>query len=122
MDSITNSSSTNTSSWIFLGVGLSMFPTSTAAEPTNKEFSSEDLVAIESEYNTPMEFSTDEYVNKTYKMDFHERPMYKNLDFAFLDLTQRFAEQQISLENDFIEALDELVTSKKYEKPTKRRF
>lgn len=122
MERIVNSSSTNSSSWIFLGMGLSMFPTSTSAEPTHKEFSSEDLFAIEREYNTPMEFSTDEYVKNTYKVEFFERPIYKNLDFAFVDLTQKFSERQINLDNDFVEALDELFASEKNEKPTKRRF
>jgi len=127
MENLINSSSTSsnngTSSLFYIGIGLSaVLLSSTSADPNQKGLSSNDLIAIERGYNPPMQFSTDEYIEATYKIKTIDKVVYNSIDFSFIDLTQQFAQEQIALDSDFTGALDELLQSKINNKPTKRRF
>lgn len=124
MINTTSSSSTNSYSILTfgLGVGLSLFPSNTSAEIETSELSSESLTTIERNYNTPMDFGTDQYIEETYKVDFFEQPIYDSPDFSFLSMTQKFAEEQVSLEDDFVDALDELLSKNLNKLPKKTRF
>jgi hypothetical protein len=122
-ENLINTSTTGSNPLFFLGVGLSsILPSSTSAEPIHSELSSDDLSAIECRFNPPMKFSTDEYIETTYKAEFKELPIYESIDFAFMGLTQKFASEQVVLNDDFTEALDELFESKINNKPKKTRF
>lgn len=106
-----------------LMLGLCLFPNDTSAETTNDLYTSQELLAIESKYNSPMVSSTDEYLETTYKVTLlREGSNYNSIEYSFLDLAQKLSEEQAVLEPDFSEALDALFYSKRNQKPTKVRF
>ena len=83
INSNATSSNTSTSSLFYIGIGLSaMLPNSTSAEPIQKGLSSSDLIAIERRYNPPMQFSTDEYIEATYKLKTIEKAVFNSIDFS----------------------------------------
>lgn len=123
MENTITTSTTGTKPLYLIGIGLStILPNDTSAQPDFNELSSGELIAIESQYNAHMQFSTDEYLEMTYKMEFKEKPLYESVDFSFMNLTQKFSEDQVVLEDDFTQVLDELFLSKLNNKPKKRRF
>ena len=114
------SSTCATPFWV---LGFCLFPNNTSADTTNDLYSSQELFAIESEYNAPMESSTDKYLETTYNIiSLNEESKYSSIEYSLLDLAQKLSEEQAVLEPDFSEALDALYYSKRKQKPTKTRF
>ena len=85
---------------------------------------SQKLYAVEFEYNAPKltKTSVDIYVEFNYKMDENLANKYLVSEYGFLNVVQKFSQDQIELDEDFNIALDELFASKINSKPTKNRF
>ena len=86
--------------------------------------SHQDLYAVEIMYNAPESIKSriDSYVEFTYKMDENVANKYSLIDYGFMNVVQKFAEEQIELDSDFSSALEELFLSKVNSKPSKKRF
>lgn len=84
----------------------------------------ESLYAMEKEYNSPESVKTrvDSYVDFTYKMDDNLSNKYSLVDYGFMNSVQKFAKEQVELDQEFAQALDELFKSKVNSKPSKKRF
>lgn len=80
----------------------------------------------EAEYNNPEKLQTntiEEYFNEYYTKEItQEENQIYNSDIRFFGAMQEFANKQIDLDNDFIEALEELVAESINNEPQKKRF
>ncbi len=113
-----------TSTGIFL-LGLTSFASASFSEDTRLlTHTSQELYAIEMRYNAPESITTrvDEYVNFQYRMDKSLSNKYLTAEYGFNSIVQKFAEDQITLEQPFVSALDELFRLKINTKPSKKRF
>ena len=75
-------------------------------------------------YNAPKikKSNIDIYVELNYRMDDNLANKYSVSEYGFMNVVQKFAQNQIELDEEFSSALDELFTSKINSKPTKKRF
>lgn len=83
------------------------------------------LYAKELQYNSPESVKTrriDNYVESAYKMENNLSNKYSLVDYGFMNSVQKFAEEQVELDQEFSHALDELFKSKINSKPSKKRF
>jgi len=114
-----------TTSTGLLIIGLSSLA-SASSTPTLDELNltRDNLYAMELEYNSPESVKTrvDGYVNFAYKMDDNLSNKYSLVDYGFMNSVQKFAKEQVELDQEFSQALDELFLSKVNTKPTKKRF
>ena len=55
-------------------------------------------------------------------MDDNLSNKYSLVDYGFMNSVQKFAKEQVELDQEFSQALDELFLSKVNTKPTKKRF
>jgi hypothetical protein len=83
-----------------------------------------EMYSLEFKYNAPKTTKTnvDMYVESNYKMDENLANKYSVSEYAFMNVVQKFAENQIELDEDFNISLDELFISKINSKPIKKRF
>ena len=83
-----------------------------------------DLYAIEAEHISLELKKTrvDDYVNLHYNMEDNFANKYSSAEYGFLNVVQKFSDEQIPLDQDFAEALEELFISKMKAKPSKKRF
>lgn len=120
-----NTCSTGTSPIIMLGLGVSMsfFPHNTSSEVVKEGLHYDGLIAMERKHNTPMHFSTDEYIQTVYTVNYTDAPpKYSNPNIALLSMAQNFANEQKALDKDFSDALDSLYKNKINSLPSKSRF
>jgi hypothetical protein len=116
---------TTTSTGLIL-IGLSSFANvaSTSSLGNYDINVAEKIYEIESEYNAPAieKSRVDSYVDFYYKMDDNLANKYSLVDYGFMNSMQKFAKEQIELDEDFSKALDDLFLSKVNAKPSKKRF
>jgi hypothetical protein len=115
-----------TTSSILIGLSLTMTYTGeTSADSFDFEMDDCWLQMKEAEYNNPDKLnatSLENYFREAYKEDTLEEDNNKNQDTKFFRAIQEFANQQIELDNDFNEALNELIAESMNNKPRKKRF
>jgi len=106
-------------------IGLSSLGnTSSTLTFSDFNLASVNLYTMEIGYNSPESFKSrvDDYVNSTYKMDDNLSNKYSLVDYGFMNSVQKFAKEQVELDQEFSEALNELFLSKIDSKPAKKRF
>ena len=115
---------TTSTGMLFIGLSTLAGVASSTLTIDDLNLTSESLYAIELEYNSPESVKTrvDSYVELTYKMDDNLSNKYSLVDYGFMNSVQKFAKEQVELDQDFSQALDELFQSKVNSKPSKKRF
>ncbi len=115
---------TTTSTGLIL-IGLSSFANITSTSIGNYNMNiDERMYEIESGYNAPAikKSRVDSYVDFNYRMDDNLANKYSLVDYGFMNSMQKFAKEQIELDEDFSKALDDLFLSKVNALPSKKRF
>lgn len=114
-----------TSTGLFL-MGLSSLGGSASSTPICDDLNLTSIILYEKEFvhNYPEYAKTriDDYVDFAYKMDDNLSNKYSLVDYSFINSVQKIAEEQVELDQEFLQALDELFLSKVNSKPTKKRF
>lgn len=111
----------STTSGTILLAGIS-FMSSSVLENKDHLFSEQELYALELKYNAPefLKVRSDKYVSFAY--DTVEYFYLKqSQEIGFLNLMQTFADEQIELDKEFVQALDALFYDK-INSPSKLRF
>ena len=115
-----------TTSSILIGLSLTI-PYSSQISSDSFDFELDDswLQMKEAEYNNPDKLnskSIENYFKEVYREVSEEEDNNIIQDTKFFGAVQEFANQQIELDDDFNEALNELIAESINNKPRKKRF
>lgn len=115
-----------TTSSILIGLSLTIpYPNQISSDSFDFELDDSWLQMKEAEYNNPDKLnatSIENYFKEVYREVSDEEDNNIIQDTKFFGAIQELASQQIELDNDFNEALNELIAESINNKPRKKRF